>query len=77
MANGHKRPGPALDKNQEEANHKIAKLDTVTVEEPAKDVIGNPGIPHIAQKLLQLLDQKSQMSFRSETCTYIEKCNNF
>ena len=66
MANGYenyKRPRPALDiidKNQEETNHKIAKLDTV--KEGPKDVIGNPGIPHIAQKILELLDQKSQLA---------------
>ena len=66
MANGYKNyKRPALDiidKNQGETNHKIAKLDTV--KEGPKDVIGNPGIPHIAQKILQLLDQKSQLAFR-------------
>ena len=46
-----------------EANKKVAtKLDL----EPkhAKNVIGNPAFPHISQKILQLLNTKSQISFR-------------
>ena len=45
-----------------EANNRVAKLD----QEPkhANNVIGNPAFPHISQKILQLLNTKSQISFR-------------
>ena len=45
-----------------EANNRVAKLD----QEPkhANNVIGNPAFPHISQKILQLLNTNSQITFR-------------
>ena len=45
-----------------EANNRVAKLD----QEPkhVNNVIGNPAFPHISQKILQLLNTKSQIAFR-------------